>query len=1089
MRKLLLILFAAALMTSLPLVHAVEHEWTNTQGKTINAEFVSATNESVTISMQGKTFVVKLTDLSPESQALARKLSQPEKPVVIEPAGEDKFLPLAHFVPWYTAVLVTLHPGQILQKVDHAGLINKPAVAHAYSAFGSATNGTGFDPDDPDEQDEQKALGFLTRLIEQPAETTGIDMDQPIHVALIRLSLVKLEARLILRLKDSARFENFILKFLHASSFDEEETTWIPTEGRRRIIMLEDEAAIAHDGATAILIFHNSSESDKTIGQLADEQLKPSGKPAPELPPILLEQLAQSHDLGVYFNMEALMPFLALFMKAPAHIKEMKAFISLNSEPGRLGADLNLDFGEKNGLKLGTDPLPNEILDILPADSFAQASLSVDLASSNEKLKLVLSSLDLDLDEIREELSEELGIDIGELPELFSGQAAFGITGLDLEEEEVSFIAAIGTKVPAAEVYTRIIKEGLLRALGREGGDFDLLEYLSFSAKDQRLFISTKNHADILKAGKAEKIIGKEDRDALRDGLFNLSLDIPVLPEALLFELLDELDLEDFLEGNFISQLQNLRLRVTQKSPSRFGIHLGLQLMDKDAQALRTLAHLGADLANPYYSNTKAHSKILEAEKSASANPGQLAETIIGTWSGKLEDDHDLGGWSARLRLEDTSKAYAHYKITLLKNGAKKWEDNRGRSLQTRWTLNGTTYKEYYKDILVHVATILSSDDQTMTFIDYMDRSRNESTWEPHTHKRADPDYKLPELPERPELPEPEVDPPTTSGNSRPSEPMEAPTIPMQEAVARGDIESVRQHLDAGTDVNERNKVGWTPLHAASSRGRKEIVELLLDKGAQVNAQHDGGISPLGFAVARKHTETAELLRKHGGSIQSIYDAAIQGNLEFVRQRLDSGADVNGRNKAGGTLLHPAAVGGRTEIVKMLIDKGAQVNVKNNFGSTPLDLAVANQHTETAELLRKHGGLRSSEVAIDLDNPETRRKIVEQAIDYKQLRQSSEKLTVVPNPSGRGEIYSGWAKEMKGGRVGSLRRYKQGKKHGQEIFWLKNGQKRWAGTYKDGKLYGLSTLWHRNGQKGSETTYRDGERISSKTWDEDGNPK
>jgi len=74
MRKLLLILFAAALMTSLPLVHAVEHEWTNKQGKTINAEFVSATNEAVTISMQGKVFVVKLTDLSPQSRALAAKL-------------------------------------------------------------------------------------------------------------------------------------------------------------------------------------------------------------------------------------------------------------------------------------------------------------------------------------------------------------------------------------------------------------------------------------------------------------------------------------------------------------------------------------------------------------------------------------------------------------------------------------------------------------------------------------------------------------------------------------------------------------------------------------------------------------------------------------------------------------------------------------------------------------------------------------------------------------------------------------------------------------------------------------------------------
>ena len=55
-------------------VHGEEHEWTNIQGKTIKAGFVSATNEAVTISMTGKTFVVKLADLSPQSRALAAKL-------------------------------------------------------------------------------------------------------------------------------------------------------------------------------------------------------------------------------------------------------------------------------------------------------------------------------------------------------------------------------------------------------------------------------------------------------------------------------------------------------------------------------------------------------------------------------------------------------------------------------------------------------------------------------------------------------------------------------------------------------------------------------------------------------------------------------------------------------------------------------------------------------------------------------------------------------------------------------------------------------------------------------------------------------
>ena len=76
MKKLLLVLCGSLVLILAPL-YGETHEWTNTQGKTIKAEFVSATNESVTISMQGKIFVVKLADLSPQSRALAEKLRAP----------------------------------------------------------------------------------------------------------------------------------------------------------------------------------------------------------------------------------------------------------------------------------------------------------------------------------------------------------------------------------------------------------------------------------------------------------------------------------------------------------------------------------------------------------------------------------------------------------------------------------------------------------------------------------------------------------------------------------------------------------------------------------------------------------------------------------------------------------------------------------------------------------------------------------------------------------------------------------------------------------------------------------------------------
>ena len=88
------------------------------------------------------------------------------------------------------------------------------------------------------------------------------------------------------------------------------------------------------------------------------------------------------------------------------------------------------------------------------------------------------------------------------------------------------------------------------------------------------------------------------------------------------------------------------------------------------------------------------------------------------------------------------------------------------------------------------------------------------------------------------------------------------PDISIYDAVEDGNIEVVKQHLAAGTDVNSKDKDGWTPLHEAASEGHNKIVELLVAKGADVNAKDDDGETPVDAAA---NPETAGLLRKHGG--------------------------------------------------------------------------------------------------------------------------------------------------------------------------------------------------------------------------------
>ena len=63
------------------------------------------------------------------------------------------------------------------------------------------------------------------------------------------------------------------------------------------------------------------------------------------------------------------------------------------------------------------------------------------------------------------------------------------------------------------------------------------------------------------------------------------------------------------------------------------------------------------------------------------------------------------------------------------------------------------------------------------------------------------------------------------------------PDISIHKAAGEGNIEVVKQHLAAGTDVNAKNDGGYTPLHYAAFNGHKEIAELLIAKGADVNAK------------------------------------------------------------------------------------------------------------------------------------------------------------------------------------------------------------------------------------------------------------
>ncbi len=112
---------------------------------------------------------------------------------------------------------------------------------------------------------------------------------------------------------------------------------------------------------------------------------------------------------------------------------------------------------------------------------------------------------------------------------------------------------------------------------------------------------------------------------------------------------------------------------------------------------------------------------------------------------------------------------------------------------------------------------------------------------------------------------------------------VDTPDMNIHDAVLAGKLEVVRQHIKAGTDINEKESMsGSTPLISAATFDKTDIAEALIQADA---------------------------------------------NLTIT-------------NNDGTTALHAAAFFCRVEIVQLLIDANADKTLRNNFGATPRETVM-----------------------------------------------------------------------------------------------------------------------------------------------------
>ncbi len=136
-------------------------------------------------------------------------------------------------------------------------------------------------------------------------------------------------------------------------------------------------------------------------------------------------------------------------------------------------------------------------------------------------------------------------------------------------------------------------------------------------------------------------------------------------------------------------------------------------------------------------------------------------------------------------------------------------------------------------------------------------------------------------------------------------------------AVQVGDIFPVLNLINSGTNIDARNKLGYSALHLAVKSDKKQILEILIENGANVDIEDDFGITTLHYSV---------LHNKH----------------ELMETLLRAGANPDIKNKEGMAPLHSlvAEVSDSTReqrqiSINMLLNYGANINLESDSQEWP----------------------------------------------------------------------------------------------------------------------------------------------------------
>ncbi|MFP6854845.1 MAG: flagellar basal body-associated FliL family protein, partial [Opitutales bacterium] len=294
-----------------------------------------------------------------------------------------------------------------------------------------------------------------------------------------------------------------------------------------------------------------------------------------------------------------------------------------------------------------------------------------------------------------------LGLSIDEVLSAFSGEITAALINLPdhdaphPQSDVPEFVLALSTVDPASKVYQDILKKKLL-SLFDKGLRQELLEQtgISLVAKDNRLIIGSHGQAAVLKAGKAPKPVGSDERKLLSGGYLNLHVDAEPIAKAMEKEfgrnrrgidhglkgemeyletqLSEDSNLSpaeaDSIVGNIAALREELARMSSNSRPLRpeeqftvdafkrmegftlqatkqgetYLAEVALSLNDTKSNFLKQTGAFIGNFMDPAWRDPEMRPRIEATRKLAAKDPEAFRESLVGAWKDEWEDEWEV---------------------------------------------------------------------------------------------------------------------------------------------------------------------------------------------------------------------------------------------------------------------------------------------------------------------------------------------------------------------------------------------------------------------------------------------------------------